>query len=178
MVWIAGQTVTGSSTQVVTFSSIPQTFSHLQLRVSNIFAVSGTGYFVGMQFNGDTNNNYAFHRLYGNGSSAGSNGFATGSYPYITTYGGAVQQLAASTYPSIFVTDVLDYTSTNKQKTARSIYGQDANGTGEVGLASGVWLPASPVAITSLALTMYVANFAVGTRLDLYGITTSQVTGA
>ena len=72
--------------------------------------------------------------------------------------------------------DILDYTNTNKNKTIRAIAGFDANGSGTAGLWSSVYLDTS--AITSIAVGTANSNFAAGSRLDLYGITTSQVTGA
>jgi hypothetical protein len=173
MVHIAGQTLTSAGS--ITFSSIPQTFTHLQLRLSNGFASAATVFFIGVQVNGDTGANYAYHRLWGNGSGAASNGGSSNDFGFMI-YGGANVVVSTATNPSIGIMDILDYTNTNKNKTSRSIYGQDANGSGETGLASGLWL--STAAITSLRVYGYGNNLATGTRVDLYGITTSQVTGA
>ncbi len=164
-----------SSAGSITFSSIPQTFTHLQLRLSNAFASAATVFFIGVQVNGDTGTNYAYHRLWGNGASPGSNGGTSNDFGFMI-YGGANQVVSTSTSPSIGIMDILDYTNTNKNKVSRSIYGQDANGSGEAGLASGLWL--NTAAITSLRIYGYGNTLATNTRVDLYGISTSSATGA
>ena len=164
-----------SSAGNITFSSIPQTFTHLQLRLSNAFANANTLFFIGIQANGDTGANYAYHRLFGQGSSASSNGGGSTDFGFMI-YGGGSKSVSTSTSPSVAIMDILDYTNTNKNKTSRCIYGQDANGSGEVGLASGLWM--NTAAITSLVIYGYGNTLATGTRVDLYGISTSSATGA
>ena len=56
-----------SSGSSVTFSSIPSTYKHLQIRW---MAYSGVGVNLSLQFNGDTGNNYADHWISGDGSTA------------------------------------------------------------------------------------------------------------
>ena len=167
MVWIAGQTL--SSNGFFSFTSIPQTFTHLQLRfIGQVYVASGTGtagLYIGA--NGDSNMKGA-HYLYGNGSSAIS------SYDSISSI--AVTNYGIANTPGVAVIDILDYTNTNKNKTLRSLYGYDANGSGWVGLNSTLYLSTS--AISSLTLTGGGANILSGARADLYGITSSQVTGA
>lgn len=117
--------------------------------------------------------NSAVHTLYGNGVSAlAANG--TGQYnPTITQ----LPATSTSQRGSVIV-DILDYTSTNKYKTIRSLGGYDGNGSGYIALTSV--LPFGFGSSTALSsVWFYVANsFSVGSRIDLYGITTSQVTGA
>jgi len=133
----------GSST--ITFSSIPSTYSHLQVR---FMSVNASAQSVIMQFNGDTGSNYAKHSLNGNGSSALGQGFATQSYFNLQGY-----RVAASTpNPVIGVVDILDYANTNKYKTTRMLSGFDANGSGEVSLNSGLWQSNS--AISSILIRL------------------------
>jgi hypothetical protein len=77
-----------STASTVTFSSIPQTYTHLQLRVLNaqISATHGAR----LWFNGDTTNtNYWVHALQCNGSSASaSNGNANSALYYSGTTSG------------------------------------------------------------------------------------------
>jgi hypothetical protein len=85
--------------------------------------------------------------------------------------------MPSPTYWSNTIIDILDYTNTNKNKTMRSISGFDRNGGGTVGIWS-VLYSTNTNAITSLILSgggSYIAN---GSRFDLYGITSSQETGA
>ena len=174
MVWIAGQTVSGSAAQI-TFSSIPQTFSHLQIRITGRHsgAVSLQSAFI--QLNGFGGSYPYFHTLVGDGSSATS-GAGISSVIILPSLPGTTA--AANTVGSVIV-DILDYTNTNKNKTVRAIGGADLNGSGVISLTSGFNIDTtalSSVTVGGAFTSPY--SFAVGTRADLYGITTSSVTGA
>lgn len=160
-------TVTVGSPQAnATFSSIPATFKHLQIRWvarnTNTGAADDT---ISLQFNTDTGANYALHFLYGDGSSAGAVGLANRSeilFTYTTT---------ASASASIFgagVTDILDYANTNKYKTLRNLGGNDRNGAGTLALSSGLWQSSS--AINSIKIYPSSGNWAQYTQFALYGI--------
>lgn len=154
--------ILGTAASSVTFSSIPQTYKHLQVRFAAKTATSG--YTVYLRFNGDTTTNYGAHWLYGWNSAVRSVG--GGGASYIGLQG--MDAGTDTTYPSSGIVDVLDYTSTNKNKTTRTFAGIVTTGatTSEVSLNSGFWLSTS--AITSLTVGCAV-NFAVGTRVSLYG---------
>ena len=157
------------------FTNIPQNFTHLQLRISGRSSNAGVTNAILMQFNGDyLGTNYTTHALYGDGSAAYSAnpdlsstfmqvGVLSGSSATTNVFGGGI-------------VDILDYTSTTKTKTIRYIGGVDNNGSGRAQLGSGFW-NISPIAgITTIGL--YVANWVAGSRVDLYGIQTSNATGA
>jgi len=163
MVWIASATATGS-TSSVEFTSIPQTFTHLQIRVFAKTASTGAFDSISMNINGGLGE--ARHDVYGTGSAVGSSNAATSFFIYI----GATAQFGVG------IVDILDYTNTNKTKVSRSICGVDNNGSGLAALTSGLEL--NTTAITSLTFIAGVPNLAAGSRFDLYGITTSSVTGA
>ena len=171
MVWIAGSTVGAGGTTNFEFNNIPQTFTHLQLRIFGRSTLSASLDNLSMYFNNDTGSNYATHFLSGNGSSASSGAFTSQPRFYIPSLfpAATTAQMAAS------VIDILDYTNTNKNKTVRILTGFDANGSGTVALVSGLWM--STAAITRFNAETS-ANIVAGSRFDLYGITTSQVTGA
>lgn len=177
MHWIGSYTFSSQSGTAYTFSNIPQTFTHLEVRTTNLLSSGASGTIL--QFNGDPSaNNYCVHRLSGNGSgTGGQDGHATGSIPGIWGYG-ARSVLLDSTNPGWAMTTILDYTNTSKNKVVRSVYGVDKNGSGEVGMASGCWLSTS--AITSITMTNYAGgDWYAGTRYDLYGITSNPIaTGA
>lgn len=175
MIPIATSGVLSGSTNSVTFSSIPSTFTHLQLRVFARSAQSATTDTIYFRFNSDSGNNYSRHLLSGDGASATS----TGYYPENVVFVGTIP--AATSTSSVFgsyVLDILDYTNTNKNKVVRSSGGYDANGSGILDFRSANWN--STNAITTIALANYTAgaNFVAGTRFDLYGITNSPATGA
>jgi hypothetical protein len=158
------QTITGSGSSL-SFTSIPSTYKHLQIRG---ISRDGSDSAVVAQFNGDTStSNYAQHRLYGNGSSVTSDGYPSGTFGFGFAIISLTNGVPASTYATM-ITDIQDYSSTTRNKTVRSFYGQDQNGSGIVGLSSSLWL--NTAAITSILLRPYSGTFATGTTFSLYGI--------
>jgi hypothetical protein len=157
-------TTVGSGGQAsITFSSIPQTFKHLQIRGTTPYQSSVNGVFA--RPNNDTGANYTFHQIYGNGSVAGVNASTGETWANISTSSGA------SGYNSVSVTDILDYTNTNKYKTFRNLTGHDTNGAGgnTISLRSALWM--STAAITSLVIQFDNSqNLAQYTSFALYGI--------
>jgi hypothetical protein len=157
------QTVTlGSSASTISFTSIPGTYKHLQIRAFARYT-TGTETGVKMRINSDTGSNYAYHELYGTGTGAGAangiNQTAISDVIYINS--------TASVYGAAVV-DILDYADTNKFKTIRSLNGADVNGGGYITFMSGLWRSTS--AITNIE--MYVAANAMAqySSFALYGI--------
>jgi hypothetical protein len=153
-------TVGGGGSATVSFTSIPSTYKHLQIRFT---ANNASNQNIFLRFNGDTTANYARHFLYGDGSSAAS-GNATSDVNLSIGY--------TSTSANIFgsgIVDVLDYTSTSKNKTIRSLAGYDANGSGLSVLYSGVWFK-TPEAITSMSIFAGAGNINQYSSFALYGI--------
>ena len=168
MVWIAG--ANGGSAQI-SFSSIPSTFTHLQLRAFVRDSTSAATNTVKLNFNGDLSAIYDTHNLQGDGSSPLSNNILNQDTCW---FGVAPAATSTANVFGAFVIDILDYTNTNKFKVVRTIGGYDANGSGIVSLRSNSWRNTN--AITSL--TFYTGGTTSSSRFDLYGITSSQVTGA
>jgi hypothetical protein len=115
-------------------------------------------------FNGDTTSKYWWHQLQGNGSSA-----SAGSYSSLGTSIYFPADAVGSSIPTVQVADILDYTSTSKNKTVRVLEGYDANGSGTLRLASGLW-SATPAAITSIKITTSTGTFNQYSQFALYGI--------
>jgi hypothetical protein len=156
---ISSVVVNATSVTSVTFSSIPQTYTHLQLRTSYV----GTGTFSQVRFNGDSGSNYSFHQLWGDGATAQAGGGASSSLIYLNN------SSTNPSYPSVGIMDLLDYTNTNKYKTVRSLAGYDINGGGELYYRSGAWR--NTASVTSLVLTSSATNgFTQYTSFTLYGI--------
>lgn len=144
---IATVTVGAGGSSTISFSSISSSYKHLQLRIfaRDNGASSEDAYWI--RFNSDTGNNYAWHYLMGNGSSASASAGSTTSRIYINNLPTAVQSAGFG----VAVIDILDYTNTNKYKTLRSLSGYDVNGTGTINLVSGLWQ--STTAINSITIT-------------------------
>jgi len=158
---ISTTTVGAGGVSTVTFSSIPSTYTHLQLRAT---WANSTGADTWMRLNSDTASNYAAHYLNGNGSAAASGSItgasATGTY---LGYSGSTTSFTGA------VMDILDYTSTNKYKTTRSLTGYDANGSGQIYLFSSLWF-ATAAAVTTLTIAPASGNIKEYSSFALYGI--------
>ena len=153
-------TTLATATATVTFSSIPATYTHLQVRCLVRTDRADVQDFIRFRFNSDSGSNYARHWLRGDGSTADAgNGFST-STPWTVVVAGAN---AAANIFGAGVTDILDYTSTNKNKTVRTLSGVDTNSAdGRIMLLSNLYF-ATPAAITSIEIA---SNF--GTNLSQY----------
>lgn len=167
---IATTTLTGNQTSV-TFSSIPQDYTHLQLRVmARTTGQAEVNGFAHIELNSDTGTNYSNHYVSGNGSSASSLGFATQSPYYLMMCAYTTGQSASASIFGVGITDFLDYANTNKYKTVRCLTGMDNNSTaGRVYLSSTNWRNTN--AITSIKIIPGEAtNFVQYSRFDLYGV--------
>ena len=168
---IATVTVGAGGSSSISFSSIPSTFKHLQIRGITKQSATTTGFpNVGLYFNTDqTGTNYRAHYINGNGSavSAGTvqaTGYNAYTFNTITSNSGYTNMFGA------FVADILDYGSTNKNKTLRTLSGQDANGSGEVVFTSGLWMNSS-TAVNAITITLPGGgNFTQYSHFALYGI--------
>jgi hypothetical protein len=152
---------TGSNT-TIDFNSIPQTFTHLQVRGSYLSSVNDQ--VVLPSYNGvRTGGTYAIHGIRGNGSSVSAYGLTSYDFYQIGT---ATQ--SRTTMPEVFVLDILDYTNTNKYKTTRWLAGNDFNGSGGIELGSVLWN--NSAAITSISFPLSSGNFPTGSIISLYGV--------
>jgi hypothetical protein len=161
---IATTTVGSGGSASVTFSSIPATYSHLQIRIMGRTNRAAQMDSVKLTFNSDTGANYSEHGLYGNGASIASysSASATGSSTY--RIAGAT---AASGIQGAIIIDILDYANTNKYKTLRSAGGCDLNGGGDIYFNSGLWMNTS--AINNIVLTP-IGTLQQYSSFALYGI--------
>ena len=124
-----------------------------------------------LQFNGVTTNSYAWHWLYGNGSSPISQGVTNqpkGVASRITSAN------APSTQFGVSIIDILDPFSSSKNTTYRALSGaeQSNSGSGElraVHLISGLFN--STAVITSIKIFPNTQNFVSGSRFSIYGVT-------
>jgi len=170
---IPGAQILQASASSVVMSSIPQTYTHLQLRALVKTSRGVTYDSINLRANSDTGANYAAHEMSGDGRpyiSVGGSGGATSAY--VARVPGNVS--GHENKFGIVIVDILDYTDTNKHKTFRSIYGYDiALGSGSIGgingMNSGVWR--STAAITSLTIRPDSGpNFLTYSNFALYGI--------
>jgi hypothetical protein len=166
---IASATGTGSS-GTITFSSIPSTYTSLQIRgITKGSTVSNGMVSSTIRLNNDSGSNYAYHALYGNATTVTAQGLATqpeGAIYYNSVLSGA----SVTNMVGAFILDLHDYASTSRYKTIRSFSGGDLNGNGTsyVGLTSSLWQSTS--AVNSISIISLGGNWTTQTQFALYGI--------
>jgi hypothetical protein len=155
---IDSTTGTGSSNSI-TFSSIPSTYTDLILVVNGATTTS-TGN-PRLRFNGDTGSNYSDTNLYGSGSAAGS---------YRNTSGTSIQLIATVYFNTSLDTNliihIMDYANTTTNKTTLNRANKATDGVDAV---VGLWR--NTAAINSLTLfTASGNNISSASTFKLYGI--------
>ena len=150
---IATNTVSGSSTTTVTFSSIPSTYTDLVLIINGSSSTT-TG--LPIVFNSDTATNYSRTLLYGTGTAAGSQRSSN-------TSGAGVGYLLTTQTVNRFY--IFNYANTTTFKTVLT-RSDGAGDSAQVGV--GLWR--STAAINSITFNISSYTFNSGTMFTLYGI--------
>lgn len=154
-------TTLGSASSLVTFSSIPGTYTDLVL-VGSIQMSDNTSFYI--RCNSDTTNKYSATLLSGDGSAASSERFSQ------TDLGGNGIYTKGNTFPTstsfgVGIWNFQNYSNTTTNKTILSRVGSAGLGTRAI-----VNLYASTSAITQLDIRPFSGTMAVGTTFNLYGI--------
>lgn len=153
-------TLTSTDSEIV-FSSIPATYRDLIVVASGRSSAAGAADNLGCYFNG-TASNCSTVRMYGTGSTTGSN-----VSPNNTRISQITIPAASAAYFGVVTIQIMDYSATDKHK---SVLVRSNTAGDQVHAAAGRW--ASNDAITSVTLDLYAtsANFAIGSTFSLYGI--------
>lgn len=163
-------TISTGSSGTITFSSIPQTYKHLQVRyTARQSGNSSVPRPITVNYNGQ-GSTYRSHYLYGTGSQVLSIDDGAPTIGYTPVLTGTTNSFAGG------ILDILDYSAANKNATYRCVSGylNGASSSGSpqtvnfVSLASG--LRTTTTAITQLAILAGSGNFESGSRFTLYGI--------
>ena len=155
----ASATLGGSG--IVTFSSIPSTYTDLVLSCSVKAVTSGTDNYPMIRFNGDTASNYSATTLLTLNTPV-SRRYASVTGLYVGNTG---SNLTATNFMQINCM-VMSYANTNVNKTVLGAFGDLGS---EMGRTVALWR--STAAITSLSiLPLTGSNFATGSTFSLYGI--------
>ena len=148
---IATVSVGSGGSSSIAFSSIPSTYTHLQLRIFFKNPV-----LINMTLN--STNATKGHYIYADGSIVAAGGSGTN---YIAT--------SSSSQFGSGVVDIIDYTNTNKLVTVRTLAGYDNNGSGELSFNSELY-NLSSTAVNAITLTPQSGVFAEYSQFALYGI--------
>lgn len=152
----------GTSQTTVTFSSISTNFRDLMLVVN--YGTNSTGT-PRLRINGDTLSNYSWQTAEATSTTASAANSSGTSAPLSQTNNmgtNAVSNTAAATF------HILDYNTTNKQKTIL------VRGTlASVATTHAVIRWANTAAITSFTLTPFNDSFMAGTTFSLYGVSST-----
>jgi hypothetical protein len=170
---IASTSLTTSSA-TISFSSIPSTYDHLQIRGSIRGTVAGSQQTAAIRLNGDSGNNYAAHTLLSKNNTPSS--YKTGPADMMEFYEGPGGNQASGVFGNVII-DILDYKNTNKNTVIKTIYAWDNNTTAvggtqsaTVSLFSGLWLNTAAVTSVTLIEQAGTNNYAANTTWSLYGI--------
>jgi len=146
---IATVLVGSAGASSITFSNIPQTYKHLQLRWTARSNESGSYPDFYAKVNSSTTlaDYYYLHYMQGVGTTANAGNASGTAGVYIGRVAGSG---ASANVFGVGVCDILDYANTNKNKTFRSLTGYDNNGSGDVVLLSGLYIKTT--AISSIEL--------------------------
>ena len=156
-----------TTTSSVTFSAIPATFTHLQLRVVGRYTAATVQSNMTLRFNGDTGSNYGYQYIKGSATTVSA--AAPGSYQsfcYVGNMPGASE--SANIFGSIII-DLLDYGNTNKIKTLKTFRGHGGNSGAEIDIFNGTWNSTAAISSILVSDANTSASFAAGTRVSLYG---------
>ncbi len=160
---------------LIEFTSIPQTYKHLQLRISARQARASESVECTIRLGTaggavDTGNNYYSHRVYGYGSTEGSGGGTARAYwkrpgPIVSAASVDAAQYGGG------VIDIVDYANANKNTTAISISGSALGATYSwVQFGGGVWDNTGAVDRIAIGAYNYSGDFVRGSEFSLYGI--------
>ena len=166
---IATVTVGSGGAASVTFSSIPATYAHLQVRCIARDDRGSNENSIAAYYNADSaGTNYGWHFLSGDGSSASAGDVLANSGVPLSFGIAASANITAGIFGTSVI-DILDYANTNKFKTNRVLMGMDRNGGGLVRLISGLWR--STAAISTINIFPFAsASFVQYSHFALYGI--------
>ncbi len=164
---IATATGTGSS-GTITFTSIPSTYKHLQVRGIARGGASLAPLYFYLQLNSVSG--YACHHLRGNGASVDATADTARTYAELAG-GGADSTFMAANIMGGIIIDIHDYASTTKNKTIRCLAGTDRNGSdGIIALSSALATGLGTTAVNELKLIAASGNWTTSTTFALYGI--------
>lgn len=161
---IASTTLSTAQT-VVTFSSIPATYTDLVVRLSARRSASGRTD-LDIWFNSDTTN-YSRTHLQGNGATATSGTGSGSKLRVVNVVTGATDTADSFNSVELYIPNYLS--STSKPISADGAHETNSTTAFRV-VAAGLWYLSPAEAITSISFQGAAGDFASGSTFHLYGI--------
>ena len=158
-------TVPSGGLASLTFAAIPNTYKHLQIRAIAKDSQASASHSLRMQFNSDTGSNYTYHALTGDGSSASAGALTSQT----NLFPGFVMGTTGTNVFAVSIHDILDYANVSKNKVIRTLSGVDNNGSGNIGLFSGLWINTNAINSVTI-LPAASTNFTEFSQFTLYGV--------
>lgn len=162
---IASVTVGSGGAATIDFTSIPSTYTDLQL-VFTARNTAASNAFTQLTFNGNTSS-YSYRGLYGNGSAASSFS-ASAAYIYVGDMDLSTYTANTFSSESIYVPNYAG--SSNKSVSIDSVNENNATAAAAY-LVAGLW--SNSAAINRITLTPGGGNYAQYSTATLYGIKNS-----
>lgn len=145
----------GSSASSITFSSISSAYTDIVLVLASS-TVSGAVTNHYLRVNGDTGSNYSYTRLYGDGTSAGSDRGTNSSLILLGEVGTTITN------------NIIHFQNYSNTTTYKTILNRGNATIGTVNGVVGLWRSTS--AINSITVFPISGSFATGTTATIYGI--------
>lgn len=176
---IATVVVGSSGSTSMDFTNIPDTYTHLQIRLfaktdRATYAHDDYGVKVG---NGtlDSGNNYSCHKIQSEYVSGYSNVYASGQANTTMYFIGSAVSTSGNGAFGVGLIDILDYKNTSKYKTVRSLSGGDCNGAvsgylPNLVFGSGLWMNTAAINTVSVYPTGGGTKWVQYSTAALYGI--------
>jgi hypothetical protein len=156
---------TGSS-GTITFSSIPQTYRHLQIRLLTRCTNANIVNNIFVNYNSNFGASYDNQFLFGN---TGNNFYSgRGNGDKIELPVASPGTSAPANYHSPVIMDIVDYSITTKNKTTKSFIGSPITNGFQISLNVGQFR--STAAISTITITVQNASFTSSSIIALYGI--------
>lgn len=162
---IATTTVGSGGAATIDFTSIPQTYTDLIIKISGRLEPTSGLLNTRVRFNSDTGTNYQWRRLYGDGSATGSDSgntqtnILTGITPGSTT--------TSNTFSNVEIY-IPNYTSSNQKSISVDSVSENNSTTSYLEFIAGLWT--GTAAINNVTVYQGTFNFAQYSTATLYGI--------
>lgn len=166
MVQIAAQTL-ASPSATVTFSAIPQSFTHLAIYITARCSASQASADFYLQFNGDTGANYSRQYLVATGSTTAQGQNTSQAQAAV---GNTTCATALANAPSSQKITVFNYSGTTFNKWGSTEYsGMEGTAITSIETGKHAFYWASTTAINSITVGTFGTSFVAGSTFTLYG---------